>query len=362
MQLYGSPEVQTAKASLQGSDYQPQTLTKSQLDALERQQAQEFGVNFESSTESGADSGSISHCSDFPVAHGRQTLGHGILEKPLPEIPISARERARQTTLDKFLNARQHTYSDLNSATTPVKHATPEYGLGFSFQPGDDEALLARRTERDRAQRKAVNEHLDHRTFVSSPRESISNTTSDTPDSSHRPKETTQPEVKPKSSKTGLSQTATAKPSHLPRFQDHDQLSRMDSSSSSIVTAVRDNSGRSSANDSQAGRPKLNRDAGTSGSGEAVTAATRALAASKKNSPRESRMGSTSVSRKGSASGSGSGAHAETQVRNDFEGYKSMIGSGATSIRSIRSTNSSVSGKEIGNDKKITGGVRMVEK
>ena len=148
MQLYDSSEVQTRGTSPCTSTDQIQPLTRAQLEALEWQQAQEFGVAFESSTESGADSSSISHHSEFPSAYGRQGLGLGISEKSLPEIPVSAKERARQTTLDRFLNGRTVCYSDPNSATE-FGYRTASYQLGFSFQPGDDKDLLTRRTESD---------------------------------------------------------------------------------------------------------------------------------------------------------------------------------------------------------------------
>lgn len=348
LQPLDSPEVQTQRAPPDSSIDQIQALTRAQLEALERQQAQEFGVAFESSTESGADSSSISHRSEFPTAYGRQRLGIGILEKPLPEIPASAKGRARQTTLDRFLHGRKHSYSDPNKATE-FGDRTASYRMGFSFQPGDDEDLLGRRTDRDRATWKTVDEHLENHSSPLRPPESRSETPSSTQESSRRPRDATGPTVKPKPSATGLSTTATTKPYQPPRVQDHEQLSRMDSSSSSVITAMRDNSGRSSASNSQVGRPKLNRNAGPgSGSSEAVstaaTAAARAFAVSKR---------SPTISRKGSAAGSGSGAYAELRnERNDADGNKSMLASKTTSFTSATS---SVSGSEVGNGKPVAG-------
>jgi hypothetical protein len=225
--------MQTAKASPHDSDRQViPTLTESQLQVLERQQAQEFDIALDSST-SGADSSSISYRSDFPAAHGQQITGLGILEKPLPEIPISAMERAKQTTLDKFLHAsaRQHSYSDPNTRIERGECSIP-YDMGFSFQLGDEEALLARRMERDRAQRRTVDEHLDQRPSLPNPRDSGSNTTtSSVQEHSRRPRQTIKPEIKPKSPTAELSVTGIptpAKPVLVPRaIQDHDQLSRM---------------------------------------------------------------------------------------------------------------------------------------
>jgi hypothetical protein len=128
----------------------------------------------------------------------------------------------------------------------------------------------------------------------------------------------------------------------------------MDSSSSSIITAVRDNSGRKSTNgsqnNSQAGRPKLNRNTGT-GNREAVstaaTAAARAFAAGYKISPTASRKGS------------GSRQTRKDGKRNDADGNKSVL---STRTTSITSSNSSVSGNEAGNAKGVAGGVRRNEK
>jgi hypothetical protein len=311
-------------------------------------------VVFESSTESGADSSSISYRSEFPATHGRQGLGIGLLEKPLPEIPISSKERARQTTLGRFLHGRKHSYSDPNS-TTEYGERTSSYQMGFSFQPGDDEDLLGQRAERDRVTWKTVDEHLEHRSSPPRPSEARSDTPPSVQEPSYRPGGDIRPTIKPKPSASGLYSTVTARLSQLPRVQGHDQLSRMDSSSSSVITAVRDNSGRSSANNSRTGRPKLNRNADTgSGSSEAVstaaTAAARAFASNKR---------SPTISRKGSVAGSGSGTHAETPTRNDGGGNKSMFADRTTSTRSVTS---SVSGSEVTGGEKAARAARRNEK
>jgi hypothetical protein len=338
LQIGNSPKVQKANGLPQGSEHQLQSLTKLQLEALERQQAQEFGVKFESSV-SGADSSSLSHRSDIP-AYKTPLIGLGILEKPLPEIPIRAKERGKQTTLDKYLNARQHSYSDPNTGT-PVKKVA-DYDMGFSFQPGDDEDLLAKRTERDRAQRRTVDEHLGYRPCLPILRDPGSNTpSSPTKEASRRPRLVQDPKA-----------TVSPKPSQLPRIQDHDHiLGRMDSSSSSIVTAVRDNSGRSSANNSQAGQPRLKRNTDTTGSGSsdatsAVTAAARAYAVGNKRPSFESNR-----------KGSGSGEKRKDAKGNDIEGSKSMMPNRTTSIAS---TTSSINGSEVDKAKKLAGGIRMI--
>lgn len=294
---------------------------------------------FESSTESGVDSNSVSFSSGFPSANNRQAFGLGIRirEKPLPDIPLSAKERAKQTTLDRFLNVNQlqQVYQDPNS---PGEHVV-SYQMGFSFQPGDDTDILAKSTESDRSKRKTLDEHLDDRVALVSTPESRPGTSS-SKETPHHPRGTPKTDFKSKL-------PAIGKPSYVSRVQEHDQLNRMDSTSS-MITAVRDNSGRSSTNGSQnnsqagTGRPKLNRNAGAgtgSGSSEAVTAAARALAANSKRSPRECRTGS--------------GSHAEGG--NEVEGSKSTIDSRATS-----SADSSTNGSEAGT--KVVGSVRRNDK
>lgn len=343
-QLYDSLEVRNQRGSLQNSDNHIQSLTKSQLEALERQQADECGVAFESSI-SGADSSSVSYHSEFPTAHNRQGLGIGSLdEKPLPEIPISAKARARQPTLDRFFHGRKHSYSDPNTTT----ERPASYQMGFSFQPGDDEVLLGRPTPR-----KTKDEHFKHHSSPLGHSEPWANPRSNVHESPQRIKGAPRHTIKTRPSVTGLS----AKPSQLPRLQDHDQVSRMDSSSSSIITAVRDSSGRSSANNSQMAKPKLSRNTGSgSGSSEVVptaaTAAARAYGANKKP---------PTVSKKGSAAGSGSGAYETRKERNSSEANKSAI---PTRNTSIASGNSSVSGSEVdnGHGKKVAGGARRNEK
>ena len=284
--------LKAARSSMHYSVHQGQALNKTQLDALERRQAQELGINIESSI-SGLESSSLSLRSEIP-AKKTPPLELDNLKKPLPQIPISANERAKKTTLDRYLNSRQHGYPDPNTGT-PIKQAIG-YDMSFSFQPGDDEDLIPRRsTDLDRAQRKAVIHHLAY--------------------GSSRPDPNTS---KPKVSATSVEETSCrltstniqapksvvpAKASQLPRLQDNDHvLGRMDSSSSSVVAAVRNNSGRSSVSNSQAGQAKLRRNADTTTSGgssdavSAATAAARAYAASH-------RKQSSEGARKGSGSG-----------------------------------------------------------
>jgi len=340
---YDCPNMQTQRASPQ----QPQSLTKSQLEALERQQEiADHSVLFGSS-ESGVSS-SVSHHSDFPVLQGPQGLGIDLLEKPLPEIPKVPEDRGKQTTLLRFFHGKKHSYSDPNKSRV-YEEPTASFQGGFSFRRGDED-LHSQRSERDRTKRKTVNEHLEHQSSPLKPMESPNNTPPNTTPP-HEPVSSTagmkRPTIKSKPSSTGMNTTtAVIRPSLLPRIQvDSDHPSRMNSSSSSVVTAVRHNSSRSSAGNSQIGRPTVNRSAG-SRSSEAIAAATRAFAGGKPSPP---------ITRKASeATSGGSGSKGDLL---DGDG-----GSNTTAQRkpSIASRGSSMGGSDVG--RKVVGGGRRKER
>jgi hypothetical protein len=117
------------------------SLTRSQLDALEQQQAEsEFSVAFDSST-SGPESSTQSIHDN--VSHMEQRFGLGIdmNEKPLPDIPSDVQPSG-------------NTLSDLG-VTEYVQCGTGRESLdtspqlGFSFKPGDDVDILAQNKGRD---------------------------------------------------------------------------------------------------------------------------------------------------------------------------------------------------------------------
>jgi hypothetical protein len=246
---------------------------RAQLDALEQQQTeQEFGVIFDSST-SGPESSSQS-------AHSRLGLGIHPHEKPLPDIPRGIRVSHCSTC------EGTDTVTSGDAGAVSTNH-TMLHQMSFSFQPGDDADILAQVVSEDRANKHTSEVHMRQRT----PKESGSRSETssndqiyfDSAEPSRKKRVPTNPSLKIKSS---------GKSSHVPRnLQESDPFERGDSSSS-IVTAVRDNSGRSansSQNDTQSGWPNLEC---KSGSSEAVTAAKRALAISKKNVSSEGNTGS----------------------------------------------------------------------
>jgi hypothetical protein len=190
-----------------------------------------------------------------------QGIGLGIHDKPLPEIPISLAEMARQTTLDKFLRRKQATSSHDSSPKLSVPRQ-----LSFSFQPGDDVAILSPRLETDRVKRHTIDCHLDQVSKHDVPPRSTSPLDQGSPQKSNPPTKRTsnQPNIRPR----------LGNPKHLPKdLQDYDGMKREDSTSS-VITAVRDNSGSSSVasgsrNDSYIGRPKLDRNTGNGKNGTA---------------------------------------------------------------------------------------------
>jgi hypothetical protein len=236
------------------------SLTRSSLDALEQQQAEEeYGMIFDLST-SGRSTQS-SH--DEKASMGsRIGLGIDIDEKPLPRIPPDhERNKSGQTPSgfdDTFY--RQCTASS-GSLETPLQ-------MGFSFKPGDDADILAQTTTRNLKTRSMVGTrpYQMMRTASSESKSEASNTTLKSAEGTWHLKSPLSIYKSKLQSKPGQD------------VQDRESLQR-DDSTSSIVTAIRDNSGRgsvdSSRQSSQGGRQKLNRN---SGSNEAITAAARALA------------------------------------------------------------------------------------
>lgn len=239
------------------------SLTRSQLNALEQQHEEgEFGIAFGSSTSGPESSAQLCH-DEMP--HVEQPLGLGIdiMEKPLPDIPSNPQP-----------NESEHTDSDVCVTKYPQfdtdgesLEASPR--LGFSFKPGDDMDILAQNMARDGKN----NDVLGVSTYQ--PRPSTAEEQSEasytsTQSVGARRLKSTPLHAKPKSQ--------TKQPGIARDIQGNESLKR-DDSTSSIITAIRDNSGRSSIessrNSSRSVRQRLNRN---SGSSEAVTAAARALA------------------------------------------------------------------------------------
>ncbi|TAQ83622.1 hypothetical protein B7494_g8056 [Chlorociboria aeruginascens] len=214
-------------------DSKADILTKAKLQVMERERSeQRLGIAFESSTESTSQSAQ----EDNHLSTKRQ-LVHSLCEKPLPDIP---------TYTDELIAAGKSS-SNANNVHPWVESDSQNNLLssqrGFSFRPGDDRVLD----------------------------ESVAGF--ETPSN--------RKELKTRKSKANLQSKTSeqGKPPKMPReVQPIEPPKRVDSASS-ILTAIRDNSGRGSANEHE--RERLFRD---TKSREAIVAANRAVAASKKNS------------------------------------------------------------------------------
>jgi len=172
--------------------------------------------------------------------------------------------------------------------------------MSFSFQPGDDKDILAVELERDRAKRQTAEYHLgqeDETPFKLSD-----------PPKGRNPVQTSGPPPSMPVPK--------AKPHISQSLNTYHGMTREDSNNS-IRTVIRDNSSRNSRNSSPvSARPQQGRSASSS---EAVTAATRALAASGKS---KSRLSSDN----GSIEDDGGLNRSGTVIRKKLEGDKRSAG------------------------------------
>lgn len=163
--------------------------------------------------------------------------------------------------------------------------------MGFSFRPGDDMEALAQRQRTGRTPRRPVGQYSRRQSSAE-----IDGQSEDAGIVQLRKLELSpHTRIDPRVGVRRPPMT-TSRPSSRPRdLQDSEGLKR-DDSGGSFVTALRDNSGRSSANGSQnnsQARRRLDRNTGSS---EAVTAATRALSsAGAKRSSAQRKSGSESV-------------------------------------------------------------------
>jgi hypothetical protein len=278
-------------------------LTRTQLEALERQQVQR-GID---------NSPSSDNRSPFDPS-GQQAKGLGLefMAKPLPVLPTDVTTNTPRNV--GFMNI------GYDQRSTPSQ-------MSFSFNPGDDIDLeiLARKTTRDRTQ-KVLEEHLRQR-FSTNSSQKQSPTSPFLSEPVPRPKSAM---LSPKSRPT----TSLTPPEAQKELREYDPLGRNDSSCSA-VTAVRHNSGRSSTTGSQRhsqrGRTGLN---SSSGSSEAITAAVRAIAGSSTSKiPRRSLSSSQEGSRKDSPRHGCESANAESRRGSEDvrDGKPKKRGSSATS-------------------------------
>jgi hypothetical protein len=197
-------------------------------------------------------------------------LGIDIHDKPLPGIPQSPLLNMEAKTSSRSVSESNEGYQ-----TELEEEPRPGDLMCFSFNPGDDTSILAQEAKYEVKKKKkaARNYTRPDRSPIASrnPEQRSESSTADT-----SPRRRSETPVQKQLRKS----IAIANPAIARDTQESDSL-RRDDSISSVVTAVRDNSGRSSAagsiQNSQNSRQSLNRSAGSSS--EAVTAAVRALAA-----------------------------------------------------------------------------------
>ncbi|OWP04021.1 ureidoglycolate hydrolase [Marssonina coronariae] len=240
------------------------------LKELERQRAhEEFGMAFDSSSsDSRSSTGSYRRkneaSSPAMMPRGLSGLGIGYQGKPLPSTNKDARRNhSSQSSAESMTSIRCY---DRISRDAPSQ-------IAFSFRPGDEDVLAQRvRTPRKMPQRRSH----QRQSAASSEQgvESSSIARDKLSETSHHSKtETTRTADRP-----GLT-PRTSSQSRPREIQELETMER-DDSSSSFVTALRDNSGRSSCNGTQTNSQPRRLDRNT-GSSEAVTAAAKALIATR---------------------------------------------------------------------------------
>jgi hypothetical protein len=242
-----------------------------QLESLEKQHKEHIYVlpSYESSSDFGASTDSMSQ--DLTTQDNQLGLGIITEEKPLPDLP-GARPRTG------------HIKSEVSVKEMELE-APLNKEMGFSFQPGDDTNMLARTDEIHNTHKRML-EDLQKRftaTEIRSETPVITTSTKLSPERSS-PNNNLHPESK----RSAATSDGASSNLHI-----HDLPSR-GGSTTSVVTAIREHSGRSSVsssrNESRTGRHHPDRQ---SGSNEAVTAAARAFAANKnKNGGRKKRTSS----------------------------------------------------------------------
>jgi hypothetical protein len=192
----------------------------------------------------------------------------GIREKMAASRAPNSAEKGKQTTLDRYLRPKTTTLVE-----TPSFEDTISRQMSFSFQLGDDKQILSCHAAQDQAQRRRVAEHISQ----------IEVTLNELP---------LPPNMKLPVKLLG-STTPPPAPAPPALLTTHNAMSHRSvdrqslahrNSSTSMRTAIRDNSGRSSMNSSPVNansnvRPMLRSAVGSS---EAVTAALRAIQGSKR--------------------------------------------------------------------------------
>lgn len=225
----------SAQGMEQGQAEKIPSPTRSQL---ERQE--EFGVSYGSST-SDVDSSAESFNERAEMGGQRMGFGIDLQEKPLPDIPSLVLEKPSASS-----DADRVFAPDNSKVAAGPRYRIPDQ-MGFSFIPGEDTDILAQGKAGD-WKRLLVVDHGHERS---------SNNSEERPEHSLRPR-------RPKSTPTlNLKSKLPTKAPNIQRDPLTTDLIQRDGLTSSIVTAIRDNSGRSrwdrsTNNGTQKGRPKLN--------------------------------------------------------------------------------------------------------
>ncbi|EKD20556.1 uncharacterized protein L3040_004153 [Drepanopeziza brunnea f. sp. 'multigermtubi'] len=269
--LYASPAELVESVRQQGPDPDLAALSQAQLEELARRQAQaEFGAAFNSSSESESSTNSPKGRSDTvsPLA-APSGLGIGFQARSMSINSTGSIWRMADLSIRESIGSKSR-YDSL-SQESPSQ-------VAFSFRPGDDEVLAQRaRTGQTPRRTRAGYSHPRSSTEASQPpSESPSLSRDGTFETSrHSRTEATKP-----SGRTAVPPRTSSR--SRPREIQETETTRRDESNSSFVTALRHNSGRSSAHGSQnSSRNRRNLDR-NSGSGEAVTAAARAFNGAKR--------------------------------------------------------------------------------
>lgn len=235
-------------------------LTKAQLEALDRQVEQELIPAFKPTSAKTSVKSSLTTDS----AAGQLSYFDPSLES---NSPTNALERL-EAVVPPSSKSSQLTHNESGSDIS-LDNDAPMGEMSFSFYPGDDSNHLAEYSIPHQALRARLPKYLADNSAATSEQQS------ETSFATNDGKDSIQPRAKHNTKSEAMVMTEV-----LVKRRDQqrsDPLSREDSSSS-VVTAVRDSSGRSSNSSSTRGVKNLDRN---KGSAEAVTAAVKAFGAKK---------------------------------------------------------------------------------
>lgn len=289
--IYASPAELNDPTQQQTANPDLTILTQLQLKDLERQRAhEEFGVAFDSSTESDSSTGSPPQSNNEAISPivTPSGLGLGIQANPLPAIPNPKVKKSDLSIRSNFLcdeSISSKSRYDRLSRDSPTQ-------VAFSFRPGDEDVLAQKSGVGDRPRRMPERRSYQRSSMETS--EQHSQSSSVTRDNASDTSRRSQAALTKHSAGPNMPSRTSSSRSRPLETQEFDFMKR-DDSRGSVVTALRDNSGRSSVASSQnnsLSRRGLQRN---TSSNEAVTAAARALTADAKKRSEQ----------KGSGSGSG---------------------------------------------------------